>query len=245
MSQILVIGETCLDIFVYCEASRLAPDLPVPVLSRLHEVSNPGMAKNVQLNLQALGIECDLFTNETWKSVTKTRYVHEATNHMFLRVDTSHEIEPLEALPDLDDYDAVVIADYDKGFLSREQIAEICTNHEMVFLDTKKPLGSWAVNARFIKINDFEYNRSLPLHPPELETKLIHTLGAGGAEFRGKTYEVEPAEIKDSSGAGDAFMAAFVSKFLQNEDVHESIVFANKCASGVVRKKGVTVIELD
>jgi len=240
-----VIGETCVDVFVYCEARRLAPDLPVPVLSRLHEVSNPGMAKNVQLNLEALGLESDLHTNESWKEVTKTRYVHEATNHMFFRVDSSHAIAPLLEIPSLDGFDAVVIADYDKGFLSRGQIAEICARHEKVFLDTKKPLGPWAMDARFIKINDFEYNRSLPLSPPELESKLIHTLGAGGAKYLGRTFAVEPVEIKDSSGAGDAFMAAFVSKFLESEDVCASIEFANKCASGVVRKRGVTVIEVD
>jgi sugar/nucleoside kinase (ribokinase family) len=40
-------------------------------------------------------------------------------------------------------------------------------------------------------------------------------------------------------------MAAFVSKFLESEDVCASIEFANKCASGVVRKRGVTVIEVD
>jgi bifunctional ADP-heptose synthase (sugar kinase/adenylyltransferase) len=245
LSQVLVIGETCVDIFVYCEAGRLAPDFPVPVLSRLHEISNPGMAKNVQLNLQALGLECDLSTNESWKTVTKTRYVHEATNHMFLRVDTSHDIPPLRDIPSLDVYDAVVIADYDKGFLSRNQIAEICKRHDMVFLDTKKPLGAWAMDARFIKINDFEYGRSLPLTPPELESKLIHTLGAGGAQYHGKTIAVEPVEIKDSSGAGDAFMAAFVSRFLETQDVYASIDFANTCASGVVRKRGVTVIEVD
>ena len=33
MKKILIIGESCKDIFVYCNANRLAPDLPIPVLS--------------------------------------------------------------------------------------------------------------------------------------------------------------------------------------------------------------------
>ena len=32
MSRVLVVGESCKDVFVYCDAMRLAPDVPVPVL---------------------------------------------------------------------------------------------------------------------------------------------------------------------------------------------------------------------
>jgi bifunctional ADP-heptose synthase (sugar kinase/adenylyltransferase) len=33
MSSILVIGETCRDVFVYCDSNRLCPEAPVPVLN--------------------------------------------------------------------------------------------------------------------------------------------------------------------------------------------------------------------
>ena len=49
-------------------------------------------------------------------------------------------------------------------------------------------------------------------------------------------------EVKDSSGAGDSFMAALVIKFVQTQDIEQSIVYANSKASEVVSKKGVNVI---
>ena len=47
MTKILVIGESCLDEFVYCDAERLAPDLPIPILEIKEVRKNPGMAMNV------------------------------------------------------------------------------------------------------------------------------------------------------------------------------------------------------
>ena len=47
MKKILVIGDSSRDVFVYCDAVRLCPDVPVPVLNILDQQENPGMAKNV------------------------------------------------------------------------------------------------------------------------------------------------------------------------------------------------------
>ena len=76
MPQIKIIGESCLDVFVYCDAIRLAPDLPVPVLQKIHTETNPGMAANVERNIQTRSISTELVTNENWDSFVKTRYVH-------------------------------------------------------------------------------------------------------------------------------------------------------------------------
>ena len=93
MSRILVIGESCTDEFIYCKAARLAPDYPVPVLQIQNKVTNPGMAANVFRNIQSRVSDTQLITNENWTSILKTRYVHEATNHMFLRVDSNDEVK--------------------------------------------------------------------------------------------------------------------------------------------------------
>ena len=50
-SKILVIGDSCRDIFVYCDVDRLCPDLPVPILNVVDQTENGGMAKNVQRNI--------------------------------------------------------------------------------------------------------------------------------------------------------------------------------------------------
>jgi len=240
--QILVIGETCQDIFVYCHALRLAPDIPVPVLQISRKVESPGMAKNVQRNISTLVSDCTLLTNPDWETVTKTRYIHEVTNHMFVRVDTSHEIPPVNREEISFDYDLIVISDYNKGFLSEEDIEYICNNHPRVFIDTKKRLGEWANNALYIKINDYEYKRSVPFLNSILKSKIIHTVGAEGCFFKGVRYPVQKVEVVDTSGAGDSFMSALVVKYLENENIEESIDFANKCASEVVKKRGVSII---
>ena len=242
MKSVLVIGESCRDIFVYCDAKRLAPDIPIPVLNVCDQTENGGMAKNVYRNILGIHSNCDILTNSDWNNITKTRYMHNASNHAFFRVDSSHAIRPLNLEEVCYDYDLIVISDYDKGFLSTKQIEYICSNHSLVFLDTKKILGDWANNASFIKINDYEYNNSKPFLSETLEKKIIHTQGGDGCVFRGKTYPVKKVDVRDTTGAGDTFMAALVVKYLQSDNIEQSIRFANKCASSVVRKKGVAVI---
>lgn len=241
MSDILVIGESCRDIFVYCDADRLCPDLPIPVLNIIDQVDNAGMAKNVQRNLQTL-IDCDIFTNHNWHNVTKTRYVHKNTNHTFIRVDSPHKFDRVDVKSLNLNYDTIVISDYNKGFLSAEDIEYICENHDNVFLDTKKILGKWAEKARFIKINNYEYRNSKPYITESLHNKIIHTDGSHGANYQNINYPVDTVELKDSSGAGDAFMAALVYKFYKTKNIEDSIIFANKCASKVVSEAGVTTI---
>lgn len=242
MSRILVIGESCLDEFVYCSAERLAPDLPIPILKIQEIRTNPGMAMNVLRNIKNYVEESEILTNSNWKKVKKTRYVHASTNHSFIRIDTPDEIPPYEISEIANDFELIVISDYNKGYLSEETIRRITETHSNVFLDTKKILGDWASNAKFIKINDFEFQRSLPFMTGNLKDKVIHTRGSKGCDFQGKNFGVHPVEIKDSSGAGDSFLAALVVKYLDTQDIEESIEYANLLASKVVSERGVTVI---
>jgi len=122
MKDILVIGESCRDIFTYCDATRLCPDVPVPVLNVLDQIENAGMAKNVQRNILTKIKYCDILTNNDWVNITKTRYVHEKTNHTFFRVDTLHNVNRIN-LNDIDyEYKIIVISDYNKGFLTDSDI---------------------------------------------------------------------------------------------------------------------------
>ncbi len=244
MKKILIIGDSCQDVFVYCDAERLAPDLPVPVIRVVDETRNPGMAGNLERNVKAIYPHCDLITNPGWKEVSKTRYMHRSSNHMFIRVDTEPRVPRIKMhkLP-LDTYDIVAISDYNKGFLTEDDIKSICERHSNVFIDTKKVLGEWAKDAKIIKINNFEFERSKDAITSEMAKKIIVTHGAAGAEHKGKRYPVEPIEVKDSTGAGDSFFAALLVRYAETGDISESIRFANLCASQVVRQKGVTLIE--
>lgn len=244
MKKILVIGESARDVFVYCHAERLAPDLPIPVLNVIEQKENPGMAMNVERNIKSILSSCDIVTNPNWKNVTKTRYMHHASNHAFLRVDTNPPMPRVQVrkIP-LSRYSVIAISDYNKGFLSEADIQYICENHNCVFLDTKKILGNFAAKAAFIKINNFEYERSKASITPEVMQKTIVTQGGGGALFKNKIYPVRRFEVKDTSGAGDSFFAALVVKYVETNDVIKSIKFANLCASNTVQHRGVSVIK--
>ena len=52
--KVLVIGELCVDRFIYGVIKRLSPEAPVPVLNPVEITENNGMAGNVFSNLNAL-----------------------------------------------------------------------------------------------------------------------------------------------------------------------------------------------
>ena len=245
MSRILVIGDTCKDIYVYGKSERMCPDVPVPVFVPLSEKQNLGMAGNVYQNVVSLGTPAALKSNT--KTVEKRRFVDLNTNHKFLRVDSGEDkIKRINDLtPELiNKYELVIISDYNKGYLLEEDIQFICENHPQVFIDTKKKIGDYCQQCVFIKINQYEYANSLDYISthPWTQNKIITTLGSKGSSFKDKTFPVEKVEIKDLSGAGDTFMAALAVEYLKSKDVEKSIVFANKCATQVVQMKGVNVI---
>ena len=89
MNKILVIGDSCLDEYIYCTTDRFCPDAPVPILKPESFVSALGMAGNVVDNLKAL--DCDGWLVSNANHIKKTRYVDSRTNHMFIRVDEGED----------------------------------------------------------------------------------------------------------------------------------------------------------
>ena len=242
--RVLVIGETCNDIFCYGESERMCPAAPAPVFTPIKVINSPGMAMNVQKNIISLGLQCDIVTNSNWREITKTRYVHQNTNHFFIRIDEGDNNFQRCNVNEIDfsKYDIIVISDYDKGFLDREDIAKISNKHKCVFMDTKKELGPWCDSIKYIKINNFEYDRSKNSINDNIRTKIIATLGKKGCTHAGINYPVDEVEIKDLSGAGDTFLAGLVAEYARTKSIEKSVIFANECATKVVQKKGVSVV---
>jgi hypothetical protein len=54
------------------------------------------MAQNVYRNISRLTNGVEIISNDNWNEITKIRYVHDETNHTFLRVDTPINIKPLK-----------------------------------------------------------------------------------------------------------------------------------------------------
>lgn len=244
MKKILVIGESCLDVFHYGACERLAPDGPVPVFNSVSFSSSGGMAMNVFNNLKVLTEHVDIYTNKNWRQIKKTRFVEEKSNHMFIRLDENDDQYGRASLDDIDfsQYKAVVVSDYNKGFLTEEDLLQISESHDKTFLDTKKTLGQWCKKFMFIKINGPEYDKTKHLLDEDTGKILIVTQGSDGCFHMNKKYEVPLVEVKDVSGAGDTFLSGFSYKFIETGNFDSSVHFANECATKVVQKRGVSTI---
>ena len=232
--KVLLIGDSCIDKYVYGEVKRLNPEAPVPVLNYTRSTSTEGMAYNVFNNLDAFGVEVDMITNE--ETITKTRYIHEKSNQQILRVDEESEVEELEYEFEDNGYDALVISDYDKGFITQEKLVELCSRFVgPVFVDTKKDTIPEGV---FVKINEIEFEK-LKHYDSD---NLIVTKGSEGCEYKGKLYPAEKVNVFDVVGAGDTFLAALVVGYIQSKSLENAIPFANKAAAIAVSHTGTYVL---
>lgn len=243
--RILVIGEHCLDVFIYGECNRLSPEAPIVILNPTERKTNSGMAGNVYQNLLSLGCEqVDLICNE--EIITKTRFVEGKSNHPLLRVDENDRVENTFDISKIDFslFSAVVVSDYNKGFLTEENLRQISYAHPLTFLDTKKVLKSFAHGFNFIKINESEWNNCVKngCDIKEWESQLIVTKGSEGAMYNGKVYPTQKVAVADISGAGDSFLAALVVSYLKNNNIETAIKYANDISGIVVQKKGVSTI---
>ena len=243
MMKILIIGESCRDIFHYGDCTRLCPEAPVPVFNTLEIVENGGMAMNVYNNVRAMGADPDILTNKNWHDITKTRFVDKRSNHMFMRLDqndskyTQFDISGV----DFSSYDAVIVSDYNKGFLSDSDLTQIGIRSKITFVDTKRKFGKWIENISFIKVNHTEYEQNESPLSSEIKNKIIITRGPEGCTYRNRTYTVPPVEVKDPSGAGDTFISGLCVKYCQTGDIDLSLEHANDCATQAVQKRGVVV----
>ena len=126
--KILVIGDSCQDIYHYGSCDRLSPEAPVPVFKELNKISMPGMSANVAENLKSLGTNITHVTNQS--VIYKHRFIDSRSRQHLLRVDTGEdkkiERADISKIKKIRNLDAVVVSDYNKGFLEPEDCKEIC-----------------------------------------------------------------------------------------------------------------------
>jgi bifunctional ADP-heptose synthase (sugar kinase/adenylyltransferase) len=264
MKNILVIGETCEDIFNYGKITRLSPEAPVPVFIQTYSEKNLGMAKNVEENVHNIcwwfkhisaltkDIEYKIDSILSVSENTKTRYVCEKTNHYLLRIDDGDLTHNRFALTKtnlrlIKNADTIIISDYNKGFLNEEDILSIHKHRKkdsLLLIDSKKILSKEVMEVvTWIKMNkpEFEEREKVLL---EYYGKTIITLGGDGAMFRDKVFETKFHKVRDVSGAGDTFLAALSVSLTFGFKISTSITDANKFASRVVLNRGVSTVQI-
>jgi D-glycero-beta-D-manno-heptose-7-phosphate kinase len=228
--KVLVIGDACRDVYIYGSTDRKNPEAAAPLLNNTMSKVQDGMAANVANNLIALGAEVHtILPPPPWSE--KERYIDERHGTQLLRVDYEHPSDPLGDLPDLSAYDAVVVSDYDKGFVSHDILQKL-DGKIPLFVDTKKrELG--LLTEAWVKVNEREHE--LILTPPK---RLIATLGNRGSMFEGRHVPAVPIDVIDPCGAGDTYLAAFAWFMMRTGDVLASMTFANAAAAVTCKHRG-------
>ena len=247
--NVLLIGDSCTDEWAYGSCDRLSPEAPIPVMKFREHQSAPGMAANVYENLKSLGIEVNFLTNR--EKIVKTRYVDDKSNQQIMRLDTEPDIKPLHPsqltmAAAHSQYDAVVISDYDKGFVGYDVIDLLARQNPnlKIFIDTKKKKLPTQYNNIIYKINKKEFELLEPDHIPKGEN-IIVTHGANGALWNHKTFPVPITRVFDVTGAGDTFLAALVFYYIQLPSLDECINFANRCAAIAVQNPGTYTLTME
>ena len=235
--KVLLIGDTCEDRYFYGDVKRLNPEAPVPILEYRRAVTSKGMAWNVRENLMSFGVEVYISTHP--EEIIKTRYIDEKSNQQIMRYDEEPEITPISfEFPDewKTTYDALVISDYDKGFITQEKLFELSNWFQgPVFIDTKK---TCIPGNAFIKVNESEFKKITHFIPDNM----IITKGGEGTEYQGKLYPAEKVNVFDVVGAGDTFLAALTYGYLKYGRIEEAIPLANKAAAVAVSHRGTYIL---
>lgn len=241
--RVLVIGDSCEDVYHYGACERMSPEAPVPILKEIKTEVRPGMSANVVENLKSFGIDTLHITNK--RTLKKHRFVDERFKQHLLRVDEGEgqisdriDIEDIKSLSI--PIDAVIISDYDKGFLLPSDCQEITRyfKNKPVFVDSKKIDLSCYKNC-ILKINKKEYKSCTLISD---SSRVIVTLGAEGAQYNNQIYNIEEVEVYDVCGAGDVFLGSLVYEYMLTNSIENAIMFANRCASHSVTKFGTHVL---
>ena len=188
----------------------------------------------------------------------KTRVV--TNDHMVVRIDREEYIEETEIEDSFsinNQYEIVVLSDYDKGTIKNPQ--SVISQSKRVIVDPKVPL-SFYKNAYVLKPNkkefeDYigEYNLSpkhLLVHARRVRDELnienfIVTLGAEGVLLVGDQIEHYPAissEVADVTGAGDTFTATLAICLWMNMSMYQAVRISNTMAGEAVKTHGTYLI---
>tara|TARA_Y100001972_G_C7640163_1_gene321566 strand:- start:268 stop:1185 length:918 start_codon:yes stop_codon:yes gene_type:complete len=268
MSRVLVIGDYLDDRYRFYEQTRTDPaNNNVPVVVNTTNISVDGGAGNLVKNIESL-CECEvLFFHSkclekapSFSIPGKTRYYID--NKFIFREDENDTIEYNSEVIDsfvkeIKEQDFVVISDYHKGTITPKDISRIlkhCGKFKYVttFVDTNYVFEEHK-NITWLKINNktaFDktnlYGKSqAKIISDETSSNVIVTKGEEGftAYIKGVDQTIcyskdHNTEFVDSIGAGDTYLAGFISATLLNMGDLSSLIYADTVAHISTTKLG-------
>lgn len=283
--KILVIGDIMLDHYIHGRVERISPEAPVPVLVEGHHQYALGGAANVALNASSLGAQVTLIGSlgedeeseivkkvatersielRTCKSTrTETKMRLMAEGQQLLRVDRECGGR-VENCPELvGEYNAVIVSDYNKGFLECETIEKILNTNVPVIVDTKPSKidlyrGVDLITPNLSEALRYVQSKSSPAERPQevceqtFELSGIPTLltaGSGGIFFNTTAafgwvspYKVEK---RDPTGAGDVVTSTMGVCLGAGMEFMQAVNLANRAAALSVSHLGTYAVGLD
>lgn len=252
--------------------------LKTSIMSVIGEDTNGDILS--ELLLEANIDQSSVYRDGGRPTTTKTRII--AHNQQVVRIDReSSEIVNDEVYKKFEKYlenhvnnfDALIISDYNKGVVTRENIGRIISicnaNNIPVAVDPKKH-DLLLYNNSFIitpNLKEFEQFAGQKLSTYDIESikkhsysllersniqNLLITLGEAGMMLLSKDQAIPCSHIRtkaksvfDVTGAGDTVIASFMAFIACGMDILSSARFADISAGIVIRKVGTSPITLD
>lgn len=241
--NVLLIGEVCHDVYVFGNVDRLNPEAPVPVLKKIDKESKLGMSGNVHKNLNSILPEANIIVMQNdSQALKKIRFIDKKSKYQLMRYDIERNIQSLnfKDIP-VDEYDAIVISDYNKGLLTNDFISRLCKKYTQanIFVDTKKSNLKSFENC-IIKLNEKENENACNLNE---SCSVIVTLGSRGCRYKECEFKTNKVDVHDVCGAGDVFLATLVARWLETKCIDSAIKTANNCAALSVTKLGCYTVK--
>jgi len=161
-----------------------------------------------------------------------------------LRMDFFDETELIDA-------DVIYIAGYDHlpSLNAVDLFKKAKEKNTLIFLDPgiQRDVTEELKYVDFLLVNKTEYNQlSTNNNLKEFRGTTILKKGSEGSVVledkgnEGISIPSEKVDVKDSTGAGDAFNAGFICKYMETKDPIESAKYANKIGALCVQKIGAT-----
>ena len=295
-ARVLVLGDLMVDEFIYGSCERVSPEAPVPVVLSSREELRPGGAANVALNAASLGaqvallgvvgndasgawlrdrmqqegIACQFITSDQQPTIRKTRVL--SRNQQLLRVDrerrySGHEQQLQLCWQDyLEDYDLLVISDYNKGTATAARELIACANKlgKRILVDPKRGFehysGSWLVTPNMSELrracaSDFANEDAMLAQARQLmrvhaiDNMLLTRSEQGmtllSADGRTQHMATRAREVFDVTGAGDSVIATLAAALAAGAELELAAEIANAAAGLVVGKVGTAYVNAD
>ena len=287
--KVLVIGDLMIDNYIMGSSSRLSPEAPVPVILPTNNFSIAGGAANVAMNMSSLGakVTCaGVIGNDSWgekllsilnkegivcKHIDKIKNFNTtlkqrifSNDRQIARIDSEEYLEQKCSFMNesFDNYDVVVLSDYNKGVLTTDWFKK--PKSTTVFLDPKKSFINFnqcdiiTPNLNELKQlsgdkinseNDIKKSCDKILKKYNIQYVIakrgsegITIIGKNGYEKHLKARFVKNADV---TGAGDTVISSISLAFAVTKDILKSTEFAINASALAVTKPGTATVTIN